>query len=144
MLPHHIQATKKPAAFSPCSFWRSAGSGVGRRREDRCCKHVWYNQTPESSSFPVLYFIPKPEVVTAFLSTTLSHQRCCACQITHQRWSSFEWCSSGATASSKHNADTTPGNQIGELVPKDLQAVGSGISLHFNTELKSVEMCACE
>lgn len=79
----------------------------------------------KSSSFPVLYFILKPGVVTVFLSTILSHQRRCACQIVHWRGSSFGWCSSEAIVSSKHSADTTPSNQIWEPVPKDLQVVKS-------------------
>lgn len=138
--PH--QSYWKPAAFfTSCRPGRSVGSGVGRKRQECCCKHVRYNQTSESS-FPLIYFIPKPEVVTVFLRIILSHQRCCACQMTHQRWGSFEWCCSRAIASSKHNADTTPGNQIGELVPKELQTVWYGILLCFCMEFKSVTMHA--
>lgn len=110
---------KRPAAcFTPCSSGRSAGSGAGRRREDCCFKHVRYKQTLESFSFPVLYFILKPEVVTVFLRAMLSHQKCCVCLIAHWRWSSFERCSFRASASSKHNADTTPGNQTAEKFPR--------------------------
>lgn len=95
--PH--QSYSKPAAlFTSCRPGRSIGSGVGRRRQECYCKHVRYNQTSESS-FPLLYFIPKPEVVTVILRITLSHQKCCACQMTHQRWGSFEWCCSRALAS---------------------------------------------
>lgn len=59
--------------------------GVGQGGEGRTAALDMYGATKALSAPLSLSFILKPEVVIVFLSTMLSHQRCCVCQITHRR-----------------------------------------------------------